>query len=64
MKTIAKIISMLTLMFAAPYNGLCSRLATMGTDPQHSSQINVAGQSLNHNIADSSTTRVHEMKYK
>lgn len=52
MKAIAKIISMLTLMFAVLTTAFAQDWPQWGRDPQHSSQINVAGQSLNHNLTD------------
>lgn len=56
MKKIAKIISLLMLIFAVETSIVTTTLAQdwpqWGRDPQHSSQINVAGQSLNKNLAD------------
>src|ERR1041384_998223 len=56
MKTIAKIISVLMLMFAVQTAVLTTTFAQewpqWGRDPQHSSQINAAGQNLNQNLAD------------
>lgn len=56
MKTIARIISVLMLMFAVETTVLTTALGQdwpqWGLDPQHTGQINVAGQSLNQNIAN------------
>ena len=52
MKTIAKTVSLLVLMFAVLTTAFAQEWPQWGRDPQHSSQINVVGQSLNRNLAD------------
>src|ERR1044072_9572749 len=52
MKTIAKIISVFMLTFAVLTTAFAQDWPQWGRDPQHSSQINVAGQNLNRNLAD------------
>ena len=52
MKTIAKTVSLLMLMFAVLTTAFAQEWPQWGRDPQHSSQINVVGQSLNRNLAD------------
>src|SRR6476620_12630841 len=56
MKTIAKTISVLMLVFAVETAVLTTALGQdwpqWGLDPQHTGQINVAGQNLNQHIAD------------
>src|SRR5689334_7627955 len=56
MKSIARTIYLLTLVFgvltALVTTALGQEWPQWGRDPQHSSQINVAGQNLNRNLAD------------
>src|SRR5690349_23376652 len=52
MKTIAKAVSLLMLIFAVLTTAFAQEWPQWGRDPQHSSAINVAGQNLNQNLAD------------